>query len=365
MAGPSIQELLDQHAAASSLLAALTASSLVPALSATEWVQTVSAVASVTKSELEWLSKDGRLSVQYSVVSYVKKALTEFYPRPSISGSEMKTALGDFTDWIASQDDRRVLDFAWDVMEYHPRRQGTCALDPVRWLKRSGRLARDLAYDCLQLAVTFRDDAENMYWWPRDPWNLADWERDSKVYFASTSHASYVVRAWAAKVLGRIYLNCARSRRANTPPIAEMLKWVHEQQLINPGIAGAFLDGAGWSIETEDWSEFSADFDLRSWFLDTLRLAKPEPDIRHVQTIEFYAHEFFDLDEDAIREMLRMGRKYLAVMTATDRPEAIDQMMGVLEEMAKSGDADVARAIQEYLRVRAHHAGLRYMPEKD
>jgi hypothetical protein len=52
-------------------------------------------------------------------------------------------------------------------------------------------------------------------------------------------------------------------------------------------------------------------------------------------------------------------------MTATDRPEAIDRMRGVLEEMANSDDPDVARAIQEYLKVGAHHAGLQYMPEKD
>ncbi len=361
----SIQELLDQRAECSSLLAALRAPSLVPALGATEWIQAVSAVATVTKSELEWLSKDDRLFVHHAVTSYVKKALTEFYPGPSVSNSEMKTALGDFTDWIASQDDRHVLDFAWDVMEYQPRRQGTSALDPVRWLRRSGRLARDLAYDCLELAVTFRDEAENMYWWPDERWDLADWGRDSQVYVQSMSHPSYVVRGWAAKVLGCLYLNCARSRRINTPPIAEILQWVHEQQLIHAGIAGAFLNGAGWSIEMEDWSAFLEDFDLRSWFLDTLRLAKPEPDIPHVLTIEFYAHEFFDLDEDAIREMLRMGRRYLAVMTATDRPEAIDRMMGVLQEMANSEDADVARAIQEYLKVRTHHAGLQYMPEKD
>jgi hypothetical protein len=361
----SIQELLDQHARGSILLAALTAPSLVPALSATDWVQAVSAAATVTKSELEWLSKDDRLSVQYAVMSYVKKALTEFYPRPSVSNSEMKTALGDFTDWIASQDDRHVLDFAWAVMEYQPRRQGTSALDPVRWLRRSGRLARDLAYDCLELAITFRDEAESRYWWPDERWELADWERDSQVYIQGMSHPSYVVRAWAAKVLGCLYLNCARSRRPNTPPIAEILQWIHEQQLIHAGVAGAFLDGAGWSIEMEDWSTLLADLDLRFWFLETLRLAKPESEIPHVQTIEFYAHEFFDLDEDAIREMLRMGRKYLAVMTATDRPEAIDQMSGVLHEMANSDDANVARAIQEYLKVGAHHAGLRYMPERD
>ena len=362
--GASIQELLDQHAGGSSLLAALTAPR-VPALSATEWVQAVSAVATVTKSELEWLSKDDRLSVQYAAVSFVKKALTEFYPCPSVSSDEMKTALGDFTDWIARQDHRRVLDFAWHVMEYLPRSQWTSALDPVRWLRRSGRLAGDLAYDCLELAITFRDEAEAMYWWPDERWDLADWQRDSQVYFTCTSHPSYVVRGWAAKVLGRVYLGCARSHKNNTPSIAEMLTWVHEQQLVNPGIGGAFLNGTDWSMKSEDLSAFSNGFDFRSWFLDTLRSAKPEPDLPHIIPIEFYAHEYFELDEDAIREMLRMGRKRLAVMTATQAYEAIDRMAAVLQEMANSDDANVARAIQEYLKVRAPHAGLRYMLEKD
>ena len=361
----SIQELLEQHAECWRLLDALTPLRVVPALSSTEWVQAVSAVATVTKSELEWLSKDDQLFVHQAVTSYVKKALTEFYPMPSVSQSDMKSTLGAFTDWLASQDDRRVLDFVWDVMEYRPRRQGTSALDPVRWLKWSGRLSRDLAHDCLELALTFRDEDEDMFWWPNERWDLADWRRDSQVYFTCASHPSYVVRAWVSKALGRFYLKCAISQRANTPSLAEILTWVQEQQLIHPGIAGAFLNGAGWSIETEDWSAFSEGFDLRSWFLDILRLGKPEPHVPHVLTIEFYAHEYFDLDEDAIREMLRMGRNYLAVMTATDRPEAIDRMMGVLEEMANSDDANVARAIQEYLKVRAHHAGLQYMQEKD
>jgi hypothetical protein len=223
MSGASIPELLDQRAECSNLVSAMKAQTLAPTLTTTEWVERVSAVVAVTKSELEWLSKDDRLSVQYAVVSYVKKALTEFYPRPSASNSEMKTALGDFTDWITSQDDRRVLDFAWDVMEYQPRRQGTSALDTVHWLRRSGRLSRDLAYDCLELAVAFRDEAENMYWWPDERWDLVDWKRDSQVYVQGTSHPSYVVRAWTAKVLGRLYLNCARSHKDHTPSLVEIL----------------------------------------------------------------------------------------------------------------------------------------------
>jgi len=363
--GSSIQELLDQHAECSILLSAVEAHNLAPAMGTPEWIQAVSAVAGVMKSELEWLSQDDRLWVQHAVVSHVKKALTEFYPHPSVPRDEMKAALGSFTDWVARQDDRLVLGFAWDVMEHHPRLGWTSAWDPIRWLDRSERLSSDMGYDCLKLALAFRDEAENMRSWPDERWELANWKRDSQVYLACTSHPSYVVRAWATKVLGCLYLNCARFGRADTPTIAEMLAWVREQQLINPGITGAFLSGAGWSIETEDWSAFLKDFDFRSWFLDTLRLAKTEPHVPHVQTIEFYAHEHFDLDEDAIREMLRMGRPSLAVMTATDRPEAIDRMMGVLQEMAKSDDANVARAIQEYLKVRVHHAGMQYMPQSD
>jgi len=365
MAGPSIQELLDQRAECSNLISAVKAHSLDPTWTTAEWVDGVSAVVAVTKSKLEWLNRDERRFVHNKVVTYVKKALTEFYPSARVPDSDMETALRGFTDWVASQADDLVLDFVWDVMKYKSRRAGFSAWAPVWWLHHSGRLSRDIAHDSLELALTFRNEAEAMRRWPDERWDLADWHRDSQVYFTCTSHPSYVVRAWAAMALGRLYMNCIGSQRANTPSVAEILTWIQEQQLIHAGIAGAFLNGTNWSMKAEDLSAFAEDFDLRSWFLETLRLAKPEPDLPEILTIEFYAHEYFELDEDAIREMLRMGRKYLAVMTATDRPEAIDQMMGVLEEMAKSGDADVARAIQEYLRVRAHHAGLRYMPEKD
>jgi hypothetical protein len=277
----------------------------------------------------------------------------------------METALRDFTDWIALQDDELVLDFVWNVLIDVPRRAWTSTLAPVLWLHHSGRLSHDISLDCLELALTFRAEAEAMYRWPDERWDLADWHRDSQVYFTCTSHPSYVVRAWAAMALGRLYMNCIGSQRANTPSVAEILTWVREQQLINAGIAGAFLNGTNWGMRAEDLSVFSKDFDLRSWFLDTLRLAKPELDLPHIITIEFYAHEYFALDEGAIREMLRMGRRYLAVMTATQSPDSIDRMTGVLQEMANSDDTNVSRAIQEYLKLRGPHAGLQHMPERD
>jgi hypothetical protein len=365
MSGSSIPELLDQRAECSNLVSAMKAQTLAPTLTTNQWVERVSAVVAVTKSDLDWLNQDERRYLHLTLISYVKKALTEFYPNSRVPDEDMETALREFVHWMAVQDDSLVLDFVWDVLEYVPRRGWTTAWAPVRWLEWSGRLSRDISYDSLELALTFRDEAENMYCWPDERWDLADWQRDSQVYFTCTSHPSYVVRAWAAMALGRLYLNCIGARRSNTPSVAEILKWVQEQQLINPGIAGAFLNGTDWSMKSEDLSAFSNGFDFRSWFLDTLRLAKSEPDLPHIIPIEFYAHEYFELDEDAIREMLRMGRKRLAVMTATQAYEAIDRMAAVLQEMANSDDGNVARAIQEYLKVRAPHAGLRYMPEKD
>jgi len=365
MSSSSIQELLEQHAECSNLVSAVKAHSLASTLTTSEWVEEVSTVVAVTKSDLDWLNQDEQRYVQRTVVSYVKKALTKFYPKSRVYNDDMETALRDFTDWVATHEDEFVLDFVWDVLTYAPRLAGTPALAPVWWLHHSGRLSRDISHDCLELARTFRDEAEAMFWWPDERWELADWLRDSQFYFTCTSHPSYIVRAWAAMALGRLYLNCVSSRRANTPSVAEILRWVHEQQLIHEGIAGAFLNGTNWSMKTEDLSTFSEDFDLRSWFLDTLRLARPEPDLPHIISIEFYAHEYFEFDEGAVREMLRMGRKRLAVMTATQGYEAIDQMSGVLEEMASSDDANVARAIQEYLKVRAPHAGMQFMPEKD
>jgi hypothetical protein len=97
---------------------------------------------------------------------------------------------------------------------------------------------------------------------------------------------------------------------------------------------------------------------MKRWFLDTLRRSRRETKIPHIQSLEFYAHEFFCSDGEAILGFLWMGRKELALLTATEEPTCISQLLPVLEQMAASGDADVERVIREYLRRQSHHAGL-------
>jgi hypothetical protein len=86
-----------------------------------------------------------------------------------------------------------------------------------------------------------------------------------------------------------------------------------------------------------------------------------EPHVPHIQTLEFYAHELFASDVNAIREFLKMGRRHLAVMTATEEPNAIPELLPVLTEMAASSDPALAAAIREYLSAESHHAGLSHL----
>jgi hypothetical protein len=175
-------------------------------------------------------------------------------------------------------------------------------------------------------------------------------------------HNSYVVRGCAAKALGRLHHGCWTTGKS-VPPTGEMLAWKQREEAKGSGVAGAFLDGAQWGLER--WDKYAGNVDLRAWFLDTLRLGGKEANIPQVQTLEFYAHEFFDLDPDGIRELLRMGRPYLAVLAATESPESIDQMRNLLKEMLKWPDERVRKAIEAYLQNPCHHRGTEFFGPDD
>ena len=125
----------------------------------------------------------------------------------------------------------------------------------------------------------------------------------------------------------------------------------------SPGVLGAFMDGAEWGFSDSPLAAVEACF-IRPWFLDVLRRSSKEPNVPHIQSLEFYAHEYFSYDADGIREMLRMGRKKLAMLTATENPEAIEVLRELLAELAQSDDPQISRTIQTYLRESWHHAGM-------
>jgi hypothetical protein len=140
-----------------------------------------------------------------------------------------------------------------------------------------------------------------------------------------------------------------------------MLDFIQKQEQNRSGVAGPFLQGAGLLDDMNEWmAEWpaAAEFDMRAWFLETLRTSSRETEKPHFISLEFFAHELFCCDAAAIEEMIGMGREYLAVLTATEQPKCIDALLPVLMKMSESSNSRVALAIQEYLKVRRTHAGL-------
>jgi hypothetical protein len=288
--------------------------------------------------------------------------LTNPQPEKQVPSDQMEVALLEFLDWLASQSDRLVLTFCWALLRAKSPRGWTNATDPIRWLSERGRLHGDLDRHALELAVTLADDADQMSWWPKERWLVADWSRDSQVYKICASHPSRVVRGWAARALGTLYVNCLDAGKVASP-LTEILTWLQSLEQVHAGICGPFLEGAEWGMPAGGLAAYTASFDFRTWFLETLRTSSREVDLPHLLTLEFYAHEFFWRDSEAIREMLRMGRRHLALLTATEEPGKIYEMMDLLEEMARSEDPVISRVIHTYLEKREEHAGMEHLEQ--
>jgi len=171
------------------------------------------------------------------------------------------------------------------------------------------------------------------------------------------NHSSYLVRAAAADCLGQVFRGCSNNRCAEAAvPVASILEFIRLQEQRNAGVAGPFLMGAQWGL---DWPA-DPNYDYRAWFLDVLRTSERERDMHHEQSLEFYAHEFFSRDAEAIEEFISMGRKNLALMTATESPEAIYDLLPLLQKLAASGDPLIARTIKAYLASGRPHAGIAF-----
>lgn len=358
--GESFSALLERHASRADFQNWFRNVSEPKGLTAGHWMELVPPVARAVTG-LRWLSEPDRGIVTACILGLVERAFTVLWNPAEHSAGAARQALEEFISWVESLPDYEVVRFCWDLLA----RDRSFTPEPVWWLKRSGRLSGAISYDSLDLAVALADEADAMYWWPNERWRVVNWDRASAPYLELLSHTSYLVRAATSLVLGRLYFGVrTKTEDGNAPPLSDMLTMFREYEAITPGVAGPFLNGSNWSIEPEEWAHFARDIDMKSWFIETLRTSGAEPQVPHIQTLEFYAHELFAFDQNAVREFLKMGRRELAVMTATEEPNAISELLPVLKEMCASGDSAVAAAIREYLSVRSYHAGLRHLYAK-
>ena len=330
-----------------------------PGLDPSDWKDCVSALARIASESFPWLQAGEGSILRYGAARQVALALTDCWPfQPdAIEEDELKDLIGFYVNWIATQSDERVCSFCWVILRAQPRRQGSPAQAPIYWLMRQGRLKGDIEMSALELAVTLTDEETAMFWWPDDRWAIADWPTNSKPYTHFLDHPSSLVRAAAAKALGRLHTGLRD--RFDTPSITQLLTEMQAREIASPGVAGPFLEGADWGID--DWSDLLAGFDMRSWFLNTLRQSDKEPDWPEAQALEFYAQEFLCSDGAAIEELLEMGREDLALMTVTNIPDNVELLRPVLERMARSNNPKIAEFIQSYLAEHGQSTGRQWL----
>ena len=324
-----------------------------------EWLDLVVPVANAVNG-LDWMSNSDRGWVQACIVSFVVYAFTKQRVPFELKSREANAPMQGFTTWMEAQPDYHVVRFCWDVM----KPVGRLTPPPVSWLKRSGRLSGDISLDNIRLCIGLVDEANAMYHWEPGRWALMEWQSQSLPYSKLLDHSSYLVRAAAAKALGQLYCGIrSASESGGVPPLAEMLSAIQTREAKSPGVAGPFLDGMDFLLGIYEWGTLDGDVDMKTWFLETFKRSSREPNVPHIQSLEFYAHELFSWDPDSIREFLKMGRTYLAVLTATESPEALPKLLPVLKEMAESSDPAVSAAIREYLAEPSSHGGMQHMRE--
>ena len=140
-------------------------------------------------------------------------------------------------DWRANGPDSRVCAFCWRILRSQPRRQGSSAQLPIYWLARQGRLTGDIAMSSMELAVTLTDEENAMFWWPDERWSVVRWDTAAHPYFHFLNDDSSLVRAAAAKAVGRLHA-ALRERGAEpgeVPPRADLLDMHGPRDRAPPG----------------------------------------------------------------------------------------------------------------------------------
>jgi len=364
----SLANQIAGNASRDELLKSIRASQCRLGMEPKEWLAAVSSLQPLFPSDLAWLTLSDRRRILSVAKECIKDALTQFFPsREHIAEDDLKPALDPFVTWLESSSDDDILRFSWDLIAWRTQLGWTDSWYPVRRMERSGRLAGAISREHIETAVTIVEEAHCIRSWPKNRWQFVHWDSHAETYFKSLEDPSYLVRAASAHALGALLCGChSEGNGCGAPTGSEMLDFVQKQEQKRPGVAGPFLTGANWLayIFDNQWLTPTA-YDMRAWFLETLRSSSREPNVPHLIPLEFWAHEFFSCDAAAIEEILNMGREHLAVLTATEEPECIDRLLPLLTKMSQSSNPRIAGAIQIYLKERVSHAGMRFFNGDD
>jgi len=174
-----------------------------------------------------------------------------------------------------------------------------------------------------------------------------DWESEGVTLLGCLDHADDLVRAYAARALGRRFA-------ADAAGLPELVATLTAKEIERPGIAGPFFSNwyGGW--DGEDFAR-DAGVNVEEWICTILaRRNGPEPNTLPCSNgIDFFAHEIFGGRPEFVRRLIDMDHHELAVEAATEVDQPIDGMEPLLAELA--GHADVAIARQAVWHLAYHY----------
>lgn len=181
------------------------------------------------------------------------------------------------------------------------------------------------------------DDPDLADLFAKDP-PVVPWDELAPRLFGLLDHESDRVRARAASLIGECY------DRESGLTVTELFSRIGALELERPGVAAPF-----WSMFQIYGPQEQAWDGVGEWLLDLFEHRKgiDPPDL--VVDLGFHIHEACSFEPDAVRRLVRLGAKDVALMTATEEPIIVPGMEDALLELAHDDDPHVAAGARQHL----------------
>ena len=158
---------------------------------------------------------------------------------------------------------------------------------------------------------------------------------------------NYMIRAGAAVKLGEFFALGNENGRLKV-----MLELIAKKESKRRGVAGGFIEGLDDSCQGLYCLESSylSDFDTKNWVFQILEKNNDiEMYTPNAQSLDFYIHEFFDYDPDAVNRLIDLDREALALETAMESGQKVKGMERPLLRLSLSKNKPLANRAKEYL----------------
>lgn len=179
-----------------------------------------------------------------------------------------------------------------------------------------------------------------------------------KEYVSLLDDRRILVKSWAAKNLGVLYRVDADVIAGDLPDFIEMLQTIGNKEKHESGVLGPFIDGyddscMGIAALHHNETVKKNGFDVKKFILDVLVHSPQEMYHPDTQSLEFYAHEYFDNDLESLKILLRAGKEDIVLDAITCGSPTFEGRNEILEQLRRSHSSDIAKRAQHLLKIKS------------